>query len=139
MSRFKGLLLGLFFISVGMGLNIGIFYIHLAEVLISALLLVTIKSVVLYSLARIFGLRLLLRLQFAGVLSQGGKFAFVLFSAAGTQQVLQPDSLSLLLVVVTLSMMTTPLLMQIIDHILARRYNAKDEDAETPHFEDDEP
>jgi len=59
----------------------------------------------------------------------------VLFSAAVVQQVLQPDSLSLLLVVVTLSMMTTPLLMQIIYRILARRYNAKkDEDAEAPHF-----
>lgn len=136
---FKGLLLGLFFISLGMELNIGIFYIHLAEVLIGVLLLVTIKSVVLYSLARIFGLRCSVRLQFAGVLSQGGEFAFVLFSAAGAQQVLQPNSLSLLLVVVTLSMMTTPLLMQIIDHILARRYNAKDEDEETPHVEDDEP
>lgn len=136
---FKGLLLGLFFILVGMELNIGIFYIHLAEVLIGVLLLVTIKSVVLYSLARIFGVRRAVRLQFSGVLSQGGEFAFVLLSAAGAQQVLQPDTLSLLLVVVTLSMMTTSLLMQIIDHILARRYNAKDEDAETPQVEDGEP
>lgn len=136
---FKGLLLGLFFILVGMELNIGIFYIHLAEVLIGVLLLVTIKSVVLYSLARIFGVRRAVRLQFSGVLSQEGEFAFVLLSAAGAQQVLQPDTLSLLLVVVTLSMMTTPLLMQIIDHILARRYNAKDEDAETPHVENGEP
>lgn len=52
---------------------------------------------------------------------------------------LQPDQLSLLLVVVTLSMMTTPLLMQAIDRILARRYNAKDEDEETPYVEDDDP
>ena len=45
----------------------------------------------------------------------------------------------MLLVVVTLSMMTTPLLMQAIDRILARRYNAKDEDEETPYVEDDDP
>lgn len=63
----------------------------------------------------------------------------MLFSAAGAQKVLQPDQLSLLLVVVTLSMMTTPLLMQAIDRILARRYNAKDEDEETPYVEDDDP
>lgn len=52
---------------------------------------------------------------------------------------LQPDQLSLLLVVVTLSMMTTPLLMQAIDRILARRYNAKGEEEETPYVEDDDP
>jgi glutathione-regulated potassium-efflux system protein KefB len=136
---FKGLLLGLFFISVGMALNIGVLYTHLAEVLLGVVLLVAIKSGVLYSLSRIFGLRSSVRLQFAGVLSQGGEFAFVLFSAAGTQKVLQSDQLALLLVVVTLSMMTTPLLMQIIDRILVRRYNARDEDEETPYVEDDDP
>lgn len=136
---FKGLLLGLFFISVGMALNIGIVYIHLAKVLIGVLLLVIVKLLVLYSLARIFGLRRSVRLQFAGVLSQGGEFAFVLFSAAEVQKVLQPDLLLLLLVVVTLSMITTPLLMQVIDHILVRRYNAIDEDAERPYVKDDEP
>lgn len=45
----------------------------------------------------------------------------------------------MLLVVVTLSMMTTPLLMQAIDRILARRYNAKGEEEETPYVEDDDP
>ncbi|HFF8980980.1 glutathione-regulated potassium-efflux system protein KefB [Serratia marcescens] len=136
---FKGLLLGLFFISVGMVLNIGVLYTHLAEVLIGVLALVAVKSGVLYGVSRLFGLRSSVRLQFAGVLSQGGEFAFVLFSAAGAQKVLQPDQLSLLLVVVTLSMMTTPLLMQAIDRILARRYNAKGEDEETPYVEDDDP
>ena len=136
---FKGLLLGLFFISVGMALNIGVLYTHLAEVLLGVVVLVAIKSGVLYSLSRIFGLRSSVRLQFAGVLSQGGEFAFVLFSAAGTQKVLHSDQLALLLVVVTLSMMTTPLLMQIIDRILVRRYNARDEDEETPYVEDDDP
>jgi glutathione-regulated potassium-efflux system protein KefB len=130
---FKGLLLGLFFISVGMALNIGVLYTPLAEVLLG------VVRLVLYSLSRIFGLRSSVRLQFAGVLSQGGEFAFVLFSAAGAQKVLQPDQLALLLVVVTLSMMTTPLLMQIIDRILVRRYNARDEDEETPYVEDDDP
>lgn len=83
---FKGLLLGLFFISVGMVLNIGVLYTHLAEVLIGVLVLVTVKSGVLYGVSRLFGLRSSVRLQFAGVLSQGGEFAFVLFSAAGAQR-----------------------------------------------------
>lgn len=66
---FKGLLLGLFFISVGMVLNIGVLYTHLAEVLIGVLVLVTVKSGVLYGVSRLFGLRSSVRLQFAGVLS----------------------------------------------------------------------
>ncbi|AGB84463.1 MULTISPECIES: glutathione-regulated potassium-efflux system protein KefB [Serratia] len=136
---FKGLLLGLFFISVGMALNIGVLYTHLLEVVVGVLLLVAVKYGVLYALARIFGLRRSVRLQFSGVLSQGGEFAFVLFSAAATQKVLQSDQLALLLVIVTLSMMTTPLLMQAIDRILARRYNARDDVEETPYVEDDEP
>ncbi|HEY0207892.1 glutathione-regulated potassium-efflux system protein KefB [Acerihabitans sp.] len=136
---FKGLLLGLFFISVGMALNLGILYVHLLTVLAGLAVLVAIKGTVLYILARLSGLRSSVRLQFAGVLSQGGEFAFVLFSAAGAQKILSADQLALLLVTVTLSMITTPLLMQLIDLILVRRYNALDDDDEKPFVDDDEP
>ncbi len=138
---FKGLLLGLFFISVGMALNLGILYIHLLTVLIGLVILVLVKGCVLYLLARIFGLPRSVRLQFAGVLSQGGEFAFVLFSAAAAQKIISSDQLALLLVTVTLSMITTPFLMQLIDKILTRRYNAnaQDEPDETPFVDDDEP
>ncbi|WP_413736753.1 glutathione-regulated potassium-efflux system protein KefB [Sodalis sp. RH21] len=136
---FKGLLLGLFFISVGMALNLGILYVHLLTVLAGLAVLVLVKGTVLYILARVFGLRRSVRLQFSGVLSQGGEFAFVLFSAAAAQKILSPDQLALLLVTVTLSMITTPLLMKLIDNILVRRYNAKDDHDEKPFVEDDEP
>ncbi len=136
---FKGLLLGLFFISVGMALNLGILYVHLLTVLAGLAVLVLVKGTVLYILARVFGLRRSVRLQFSGVLSQGGEFAFVLFSAAAAQKILSPDQLALLLVTVTLSMITTPLLMKLIDNILVRRYNAKDDHDEKPYVEDDEP
>ncbi|AHK18979.1 glutathione-regulated potassium-efflux system protein KefB [Yersinia similis] len=136
---FKGLLLGLFFISVGMALDLGVLFTHLLDVLLGVLALVFIKSTILYSLSRVFGLRRSVRLQFAGVLSQGGEFAFVLFSAAFSQGVLNAEQLALLLVVVTLSMMTTPLLMQVIDRILVRRYNAPEESDEKPFVEDNDP
>ncbi len=136
---FKGLLLGLFFISVGMALDLGVLFTHLLDVLLGVLVLVFIKSAILYGLARVFGLRRSVRLQFAGVLSQGGEFAFVLFSAAFSQRVLNTEQLALLLVVVTLSMMTTPLLMQVIDRILVRRYNAQEESDEKPFVEDNDP
>ncbi len=136
---FKGLLLGLFFISVGMALNLGVLYTHILLVLGGVTVLVAVKGSVLYSLARVFGIRTSVRLQFAAVLSQGGEFAFVLFSAAGAQKVISSSQLSLLLVVVTLSMMTTPLLMQWVDRILMRRYNDQEESDEKHYVQDDEP
>ncbi|MDI3413973.1 glutathione-regulated potassium-efflux system protein KefB [Pantoea sp. V106_11] len=136
---FKGLLLGLFFISVGMALNLGVLYTHIIAILLGVLALVAVKILVLYVLARIYGLRSSERQQFAGVLCQGGEFAFVLFSAASSAKLFSGDQLPLLLVTVTLSMMTTPLLMQGIDRLLARRFNEIDEDAEKPFVEDDQP
>ena len=136
---FKGLLLGLFFISVGMALNLGVLYTHILTVLMGVLVLVAVKTLVLYLLARIYGLRSSERLQFASVLSQGGEFAFVLFSAASAVRLFQGDQLPLLLVTVTLSMMTTPLLMQGVDRILVRRFNDGDEQTEKPWVDDDQP
>ncbi|AIR05712.1 MULTISPECIES: glutathione-regulated potassium-efflux system protein KefB [Cedecea] len=136
---FKGLLLGLFFISVGMALNLGVLFTHLLLIAVSVVALVAVKATILYGLSRVYGLRSSERLQFAGVLSQGGEFAFVLFSAAASQKLFQGEQMPLLLVTVTLSMMTTPLLMKGVDAILARRFNPGDETEETPYVEDDHP
>ena len=136
---FKGLLLGLFFISVGMALNLGVLYTHIAEIILGVVILVAVKTLVLYVLGRIYGLRSSERLQFAGVLSQGGEFAFVLFSAASSAKLFSGDQLPLLLVTVTLSMMTTPLRMQGVDQIRARRFTVPDDDSEKPFVEDDQP
>lgn len=136
---FKGLLLGLFFISVGMSLNLGVLYTHLLWVAASVIILVLIKMVTLYLLARLYGIRNSERMQFACVLSQGGEFAFVLFSTASSQRLFQGDQMALLLVTVTLSMMTTPLLMKGIDKWLSRRLNGPEEKDEKPWVEDDKP
>jgi len=136
---FKGLLLGLFFISVGMALNLGVLYTHLPWVIAAVAILVAVKTTVLYLLARLYGLRSSERMQFAGVLSQGGEFAFVLFSTASSQKLFHNDQMALLLVTVTLSMMTTPLLMKGIDKGLSRRFNTPDEEGEQPWVEDDKP
>lgn len=137
---FKGLLLGLFFISVGMALNLGVLYTHILLVAAGVAMLVAVKMAVLFGLARIYGLRSSERLQFSGVLSQGGEFAFVLFSTASSQRLFQGDQMALLLVTVTLSMMTTPLIMKGIDKILARQFNAAmGDEEEQPWVEDDKP
>lgn len=136
---FKGLLLGLFFISVGMALNLGVLYTHILAVLLGVAVLIAVKMLVLYVLARVYGLRHPERAQLAGVLSQGGEFAFVLFSTASSQRLFQHDQMALLLVTVTLSMMTTPLLMKLIDKRLSRRLNAPEDEHETPWVDDDKP
>ncbi|GAB3917360.1 hypothetical protein GCM10029976_001860 [Kribbella albertanoniae] len=109
---FKGLLLGLFLLSACHSTS-GCFT-HLLWVVISVVVLVAVKILVLYLLARLYGVRSSERMQFAGVLSQGGEFAFVLFSTASSQRLFQGDQMALLLVTVTLSMMTTPLLMKLV-------------------------
>ncbi|ELE9706716.1 glutathione-regulated potassium-efflux system protein KefB [Enterobacter cloacae] len=136
---FKGLLLGLFFISVGMALNLGVLYTHLLWVIVSVAVLVAVKTLVLYVMARISGLRSSERMQFASVLSQGGEFAFVLFSTASSQKLFKDHQMALLLVTVTLSMMTTPLLMKLVDKLLSRRLNPADDEDEAPWVEDDKP
>ncbi|MCN6190725.1 glutathione-regulated potassium-efflux system protein KefB [Escherichia coli] len=136
---FKGLLLGLFFISVGMSLNLGVLYTHLLWVVLSVIVLVAVKILVLYLLARLYGVRSSERMQFAGVLSQGGEFAFVLFSTASSQRLFQGDQMALLLVTVTLSMMTTPLLMKLVDKWLSRQFNGPEEEDEKPWVNDDKP
>ncbi|MDC9590374.1 MULTISPECIES: glutathione-regulated potassium-efflux system protein KefB [Xenorhabdus] len=136
---FKGLLLGLFFISVGMSLNLSIFFTYWLNILLSVLGLVLIKGLILYVIGRMSGLRKSPCAQFSGVLSQGGEFAFVLFSEALEQRVLNQKQESLLLAVVTLSMMTTPLVMLLIESVLARRYNTHEKHTEQPFVEDNDP
>ncbi|MCL9775604.1 glutathione-regulated potassium-efflux system protein KefB [Vibrio methylphosphonaticus] len=108
---FKGLLLGLFFIAVGMAVNLGLLVSEPAKVLLAVTALVVIKGLLLYLLARLFGTRPKARSKMAAILSQGGEFAFVIFTAASAQGLLSREESAFLLVVVSLSMVTTPLLL----------------------------
>ncbi|MFL1909006.1 glutathione-regulated potassium-efflux system protein KefB [Plesiomonas shigelloides] len=136
---FKGLLLGLFFISVGMAVNLGILLTDPLWVVLMVLVLVSVKAAVLFLVSILFRLRRTSRLQLSVVLSQGGEFAFVLFSAAAASRVIDSQQLALLLVSVSLSMMTTPLLMKLLDRWLAKALNTQTVSEEQPHVEDDEP
>ena len=136
---FKGLLLGLFFISVGMAVNLGILLTDPLWVALMVLVLVSVKAAVLFLVSILFRLRRTSRLQLSVVLSQGGEFAFVLFSAAAASRVIDSQQLALLLVSVSLSMMTTPLLMKLLDRWLAKALNTQTVSEEQPHVVDDEP
>ncbi|MEZ8558366.1 glutathione-regulated potassium-efflux system protein KefB [Vibrio cyclitrophicus] len=126
---FKGLLLGLFFISVGMAVNLGFLAENPFAILIAVCALVVLKGLVLYALARIFGTQTKARSRMAMILSQGGEFAFVIFTAASAQGILSGEQVSFLLVVVSLSMVTTPLMLKLQDRFFARQLNQISESA----------
>ncbi|MGI9249332.1 MAG: monovalent cation:proton antiporter-2 (CPA2) family protein, partial [Woeseiaceae bacterium] len=130
-APFKGLLLGLFFIAVGMLVNVGLLLEVPGRILVIVALLVAVKGLVLFPLARLFGMcdsRAAVKL--AAVLSQGGEFAFVLFGIARAEQVLLPDLIDELVLAVTVSMMLTPLLFG-----LTERFSSKMEKPEQPDYD----
>ena len=107
---FKGLLLGLFFVAVGMSVNIGLLSSGPWLIVGLVLGLLLAKFIVLYGLAFVFKLPERCGRKLALVMPQGGEFAFVLFAAAASYQILSRSLADTLILVVTLSMAATPLL-----------------------------
>ncbi|MGR5147423.1 glutathione-regulated potassium-efflux system protein KefB [Photobacterium alginatilyticum] len=128
---FKGLLLGLFFISVGMAVNLGLLLEYPLQILLAVIALICVKGLLLYGLARLFGIRAKSRSQMAAILSQGGEFAFVLFTAALGEGLLGKELSAFLLVVVSISMMTTPLILLLQDKWFTRTFKAEEESLES--------
>ena len=119
LAPFVGLLLGLFFITIGMSLDIYVLRDEYKMVLMVAGGLVAIKLTIMYLLARWRGLPGASSRRLAIVLSQGGEFAFVLFSAGVIAGVLEPSLAKVLTLAVTLSMISTPLLL-LLDDVLVK-------------------
>lgn len=118
LEPFKGLLLGLFFISVGMSIEFSVLLDNPWFILGLVLVLATIKFAVLYGLATLFRFHIADRLLFATLLAQGGEFAFVLFQFASGAGALDPQLASLLNVTVALSMIITPVLLITFDRLV---------------------
>lgn len=115
---FKGLLLGLFFIAVGMSMNLGI-VVHRPLIVLGLVAgSMIIKSLLLYGLGRLAKQNHGSAVNLALFISQGGEFAFVLFSAATSAQVLDKPLAELLVVVVSVSMAVTPLLVSLNEKVL---------------------
>ncbi len=118
---FKGLLMGLFFISVGMGVDFSLLLAHPVAILGAVLGLLVVKAGVLGAMARVSGIPGRQRALFMFLLSQGGELAFVLFSAAGGSGFLAPHLVPVLTLIVALSMLTTPLLLLLDERVIAPR------------------
>lgn len=125
---FKGLLLGLFFIAVGMAVDLGLLALMPVQIVLAVIGLVVVKGLILYVLARLSGTRAKARSSMAAILSQGGEFAFVIFTAASSEGLLHSEQVSFLLVVVSLSMVTTPLLLTAQRKWFARNLNVSGDD-----------
>ena len=119
---FKGLLLGLFFITVGASIDFALLFGNFFSLLGLTLGLVLIKGVVLFILAFLFRVRGADRWLVALGLAQAGEFGFVLLSFAFQNRILPEALVDQLLLVVTLSMVLTPALFILYDRIIAPRF-----------------
>ena len=119
---FKGLLLGLFFIAVGMSIDFGV--LRDSPGLMAAILFgfLGLKLAVIYALSWWMKLPYQERPVFVLLLAQGSEFAFVVFQAAAGAKVFSPQTASLLIGAVALSMLLSPLLLVAIDKLLLVRY-----------------
>jgi monovalent cation:proton antiporter-2 (CPA2) family protein len=124
---FKGLLLGLFFISVGASINFQLFVSKPIIILQFVLLLILIKFIVLLILGRAFKLKKGYEFLFAFLLAQSSEFSFVLISFSKQNKLFDEETASILLLIVTLSMAISPLLLifndKMVSPILARWQN----------------
>jgi glutathione-regulated potassium-efflux system ancillary protein KefC/glutathione-regulated potassium-efflux system protein KefB len=117
---FKGLLLGLFFMAVGMSANLSLLAAHPFPVLGVALGLMVVKAVLLYVVARVSGSDNEEAQRIAVLLAQGGEFAFVLFLAAQSEGILVGESAQFLVLAVTISMLVAPLSFIVHEWLLKR-------------------
>lgn len=110
---FEGLLLGMFFTAIGMTLDLRLLFANPAVILGLVALLMVIKAIILFALARSFGLESGPARRLAFVLAQAGEFAFVLLSVGQASGVLGKQPADMLAVIVTISMAMTPVILAI--------------------------
>jgi monovalent cation:proton antiporter-2 (CPA2) family protein len=119
LDPFKGLLLGLFFISVGMSIEFGVLADNVLLIVLLVVGLAAIKFAIIYLLASIFKFHVADKLLLATLLAQGGEFGFVLFQFAVGAGAMDRTIGDILNVTVALSMMITPILLIIFDRFVA--------------------
>lgn len=129
---FRGILLGLFFVSVGMSIEPGTLAQNWLLLLGGVICLVTLKTFVVYALVRLFGGDHPTATKTGLLLSQGGEFGFVLFTTAAAAGVMSSEDATLSVSVVILSMITTPFLIRFVPPLVikTRKRDEPDEDFE---------
>nr|WP_314358275.1 cation:proton antiporter [uncultured Achromobacter sp.] len=118
---FKGLLLGLFFLAIGMSVNLKVVADHWSFILGGVAALLVVKALVLYGFARFLGLPRYHRLLFAMVLAQGGEFSFAIFNEAWDNHLVNLEQRDVLSVVVAISMGVVPVLIKLLERVPENR------------------
>ncbi|MDH0736020.1 cation:proton antiporter [Achromobacter spanius] len=118
---FKGLLLGLFFLAIGMSVNLKVVADHWTFIIGCVAALLAIKALVLYGFARFMGLPRYHRLLFAMVLAQGGEFSFAIFNEAWDNHLISLEHRDVLSVVVAISMGVVPVLIKLLERVPENR------------------
>lgn len=121
---FKGLLLGLFFISVGMGIDLRVAMDEAFWILASVVGLFALKAAIIFVLALIFGESRPVALETALLLGQGGEFAFIVVGLSERLELLEGPVVQFMLLVTSLSMLATPLVARLAQR-LARRSDSR--------------
>ena len=129
---FKALLLGLFFISVGMSLDIAVVMANPMTILLGLLALMSVKLLILFGVGRLFGLANSAALLTAVLLCQAGEFGFVLFQFARAEGLLAPDIIVQASAIIALSMAMTPLLLIAYNVLIAPRFSSPLRTGERP-------
>jgi glutathione-regulated potassium-efflux system ancillary protein KefC/glutathione-regulated potassium-efflux system protein KefB len=120
-APFKGLLLGLFFIAVGMSVNLDVLRQSPGTIALIVTAVMLTKAMVLFPLARIFGVcEKGGAIRLAVILAQGGEFAFVLFGVVGRVELLEAELIDQLILAVAISMLLTPIAYLLSERIVAR-------------------
>jgi len=132
LEPFKAMLLGLFFISVGMSLDFNIIVDSPFIIIGSAVGLVVTKGLILLGVGRMFGLTLPSNFLFACLICQAGEFGFVLFQFAGTEGLMSTGLVSQCNAVIAISMAMTPVLLILYDKIAGARVNREVKTGEAP-------
>ncbi|QQM31537.1 cation:proton antiporter [Martelella lutilitoris] len=118
---FRGVFLSIFFIAVGLSLELQVVYNNLLLIVIAVPVLLAVKAAVIYGLCRVSGSGHDEAIRIAALLPQGGEFGFVMFSTAAAAGVLSNATASVLIAVVTLSMVATPLCVRLAERITTRQ------------------
>jgi len=127
---FRGILLGLFFMTVGMGIDFGLLWDQLGLIILLAIGLMTIKATVVYCLARVSGARHDISLQTGALLSQSGEFGFVMLGFASVAGVLEVKLGQMMILIITLTMVFTPFVVKLTNVWILKFYkpDLKDQD-----------
>ena len=118
LEPFKGLLLGLFFMAVGMTIDFAVVLQQPLQILMLLVGFLALKALVLWGMARVLQLPVLERPVFIILLAQGGEFGFVVFQAAAQAGVITASASSMLVATVALSMLLSPLLLVLADRVV---------------------